>query len=211
MALKRSDSMSTFAITAILPDEFDEFIAYLNEHLSENGTCEVGYFQPLSRSTSSFSLDRETVFRAGLAIPVGDQGWRRAWLARGREGEIIGHIDLRGHNERHTEHRCLLGMGVHRVCRMQGIGFALIQHAKLWAASTKLLERIDLQVISANHAALALYRKAEFAQVGEMERMFKIDGQYLSYTTMTAPVPGAVNMMRQIKRALDPQNIMNPG
>ncbi len=182
--------MRTYSIEAISPLEFGELIAYLNEHLGENGTPEVGYFQPLSRSTSSYPAERETVFRAGLEVPVGKQGWRRAWAARGQEGQIVGHVDLRGHNERHTEHRCLLGMGVHRTCRRQGIGFALIEHAKRWAASTKLLEWIDLQVLSVNQAALALYRQAGFAHVGEVPQMFKINGQYLSYTTMTMSVTG---------------------
>jgi ribosomal protein S18 acetylase RimI-like enzyme len=180
--------MSTYLIDAISPPEFDEFIAYLNEHLGENGKPEVGYFQPLSRSTSSFPVDREAAFRAGLKIPVGEQGWRRAWAARGSDGQILGHIDLRGHSERHTEHRCLLGMGVHRICRRQGIGSTLIQHAKLWADSTKLLEQIDLQVLSENQAAVALYRQAGFTRVGEIQHMFKIDDQYFSYTTMTVPV-----------------------
>lgn len=177
--------MSPFTIAAVSPSEFDGFIAYLNEHLGENGTAGVGYFQPLSRSASCFPADRVAAFRAGLEIAVGGQGWRRAWAALGPEGQFLGHIDLRGHGERHTEHRCLLGMGVHRAARRHGLGSALIEHAKTWAAATDLLEQIDLQVLSANQAALALYRRAGFVQVGEIPRMFKIDGQYLSYTTMT--------------------------
>lgn len=180
--------MSMFTINSVSPSEFEGFIEYLNEHLAENGTTEVGYFQPLSRSTSTFPDDRAAALRSGLEIPVGQQGWRRAWISRGGEGQIVGHIDLRGHGERHTEHRCLLGMGVHRHWRQQGMGSVLIQHAKLWAGSTSLLEHIDLQVLSSNQAALALYRRSGFVQVGEISEMFKIDGQYLAYTTMTMPV-----------------------
>lgn len=174
-----------FSIKSVIPSEFDEFIAYLNDHLSENGTAEVGYFQPLSRSASTFPIDRATAFRLGLEVPVGQQGWRRAWTALGQDREIVGHIDLRGHSERHTEHRCLLGMGVHYACRRKGVGSSLIQHAKRWAAGTNLLEYIDLQVLSSNRAALDLYRKAGFVQVGEIREMFRIDGHYFGYTTMT--------------------------
>lgn len=182
--------MSTHLITAVSLSEFGAFIAYLNDHLSENGSADVGYFQPLSRSASCFPADREAAFRAGLEIAVGVQGWRRAWAVRGPEGQFLGHIDLRGYGERYTEHRCLLGMGVHRAVRRQGLGSALIRHASAWAVSTNLLEQIDLQVLSCNQAALGLYRQAGFVHVGEIPRMFKIDGQCLSYTTMTMPVHG---------------------
>lgn len=180
--------MSERLITAVSPPQFDQFVEYLNDHLGDNGTAEVGYFQPLSRSDSRFPADREAAFRRGLEIPLGEPGWRRVWTLRGLGGQILGHIDLRGHGERHTEHRCLLGMGVHRSLRRQGVGSILVQHAKNWAGSTNLLEQIDLQVLSSNKAALALYRQAGFVTVGEIPQMFKVDGKYLSYTTMTAPV-----------------------
>lgn len=189
-----------FTISSLSPSEFDGFMAYLNEHLAENGTAEVGYFQPLSRSSSTFPTDRAATFRSGLEIPVGQQGWRRAWISRADEGQIAGHIDLRGHGERHTEHRCLLGMGVHRRWRKLGMGSRLIQHAKLWAGSTNLLEHIDLQVLSSNQAALALYRRSGFARVGEISEMFKIDGQYFAYTTMTMPVHGEGSAVEPLRR-----------
>ncbi|PZE13349.1 GNAT family N-acetyltransferase [Pseudomonas sp. 57B-090624] len=176
--------MQTYFIDALLPAEFDEFVNYLDEHLQENGSPEVGYFQPLSRDAGSFPEERKAAFRAGLEIAVGEPGWRRAWVARGVEGQILGHIDLRAHAERYTAHRCLLGMGVHRSLRRQGLGAALIEHARLWAESSGL-EWIDLQVLSNNQAARALYEQAGFLQIGEVPNMFKIDGRVFSYTTMT--------------------------
>lgn len=178
--------MQTYSIEALSPADFDEFITYLDDHLRENGSPDVGYFQPLSRSASSFPEERKAAFRTGLEIAVGESGWRRAWVARGAEGQILGHIDLRGHAERYAAHRCLLGMGVHRNLRRQGLGAALIKHAWLWAASSGL-EWVDLQVLSNNQAALALYRQAGFVQVGEVPHMFKIDGLAFSYTTMAMP------------------------
>lgn len=179
--------MQTYSIDALSPADFDDFITYLDDHLLENGSSDVGYFQPLSRSASSFPEERKSAFRAGLEIAVGKPGWRRAWVARGSVGQVLGHIDLRGHVERYTSHRCLLGMGVHRTFRRQGLGAGLIEYAGLWAASSGL-EWIDLQVLSNNQAALALYKQTGFLQVGEVPYMFKIDGQAFSYTTMTKPV-----------------------
>lgn len=180
--------MQTNLIEPISPTDFDDFITYLDDHLRENGSPGVGYFQPLSRSVSSFPEDRKDAFRAGLEIGVGEPGWRRAWVARGENRQILGHIDLRSHAERYAQHRCLLGMGVHRSLRRRGLGAALIAKARCWAASTELLEWIDLQVLGNNRAALSLYKQAGFVQLGEIPHMFKIDGHVFSYITMTSPV-----------------------
>lgn len=163
---------------------FTEFIVYLNDHLADNGG-EAGYFQPLPRGHSTFPAERAAQFRSGLDIAVGAQGWRRAWVARSAEGRLVGHIDLRAHLESFTGHRCLLGMGVDRHHRRAGLGAALIAHARQWAAEVARLEWMDLQVMSQNRAALALYRRAGFETVGEIEEMFKIDGKAFSYTTMS--------------------------
>jgi GNAT superfamily N-acetyltransferase len=127
--------------------DFGEFIAYLNDHLSDNGGAEAGYFQPLSRSQSVVPADRQAAFRSGLAGAVGAKGWRRAWVARTADGRIVGHIDLRAHAEGCAEHRCLLGMGVDRHHRRTGLGSALIALARQWATDDATLEWIDLQVL----------------------------------------------------------------
>lgn len=172
------------SIEPLQTDQFDAFIAYLNDHLSDNGGAETGYFQPLSRGGSCFPADRETAFRNGLDTAVGSAGWRRAWVARSADRRIAGHIDLRAHPERFAEHRCLLGMGVDRNHRRSGLGAALIAHARQWAADVAQLEWIDLQVISDNRAAVALYQRAGFVKMGETPDMFRIDGGSFAYTTM---------------------------
>src|SRR5512143_2992875 len=87
----------------------DEFFLYLNDHRSDNGKGENGYFMPRSQSESCFPADKEKSFRDGLNVPVGSAGWRRAWVARVSNRQIVGHIDLRSHPVRFAEHRCLLG------------------------------------------------------------------------------------------------------
>jgi ribosomal protein S18 acetylase RimI-like enzyme len=177
--------------TSIVPlheRDFADFIAYLNDHLSDNGAGDAGYFQPLSRSLSFFPADRETAFRSGLATAVGAKGWRRAWVARSADGRIVGHIDLRAHADGFAEHRCLLGMGVDRSCRKAGLGMALIAHARQWATDAAKLEWIDLQVIGANRAAISLYQRAGFIKAGEVADMFRIDGKSFSYATMSLPL-----------------------
>ena len=66
---------------------------------------------------------------SALGTPVGEPGWRRAWLALDEDGAIAGHVDLRARPERPAAHRALLGMGVHRDHRRQGLGARLIDTA----------------------------------------------------------------------------------
>jgi ribosomal protein S18 acetylase RimI-like enzyme len=164
----------------------DAFFAYLDDHLGDNGRNGTPLFQPLSASESRFPIDKRKAFANGLGTPFGHPGWRRAWVAVDEGDAIAGHIDLRARPERHTGHRALLGMGVHRDHRRQGLGLHLIHAAIGWARACTALEHIDLEVLSANAAALALYRKAGFRQIGEYEDMFRIDGESLAYTVMTA-------------------------
>ncbi|MDM0112245.1 GNAT family N-acetyltransferase [Variovorax sp. J22R133] len=177
--------MTAPEIKELRAEEFDSFIAYLNDHLSDNGANSTGYFQPLSRAQSVFPPERAAVFRKGLEIPVGTSGWRRAWAARTSSGQIVGHVDLRAHQEQYAMHRCLLGLGVDRRYRKQGVGLLLLQAAQYWAVDVARLEWIDLQVLSANQTAIRLYAQIGFTKVGEVPDMFKFDGNAYSYTTMT--------------------------
>ena len=163
----------------------DEFFLYLNDHRSDNGKGENGYFMPRSQSESRFPADKEKSYRDGLNVPVGSPGWRRAWVARVSNRQIVGHIDLWSHPVRFAEHRCLLGMGVHRNHRRLGLGAALLSHATEWALAKTGLEWLDLQVLSTNEAAMRLYLRAGFTKVGEIAEMFKFDGRLFSDTKMT--------------------------
>lgn len=182
--------MQTVPAPSVVPvhaAEFDAFLVYLNEHLLDNGQ-DGQRFQPLSRSATRFPDERAASFRRGLALPVGDEGWRRLWVARDLQGQILGHVDLRSHAERFATHRCLLGMGVHRDHRGRGIGQQLIDHAEVWARANGLIEWIDLQVLSSNANALRLYERTGFTKTGEVRDMFRIDGERLSYTSMAKPI-----------------------
>lgn len=163
---------------------FDEFLAYLNDHLKDNGYDGKSYFQPLPRDASSFPAEKAEAFRQGLQIEVGKPGWRHAWVARDDSGAIAGHVDLRGLPENYTRHRCLLGMGVHRAHRRQGLGSTLIAHAEHWALLAGV-QWVDLQVLSVNTPAINLYERCGYRITGEIPNMFKLDGKPYSYTLMT--------------------------
>jgi ribosomal protein S18 acetylase RimI-like enzyme len=182
-------SLTIEAIGSEASEQLDEFFVYLREHVAENGAPGIGYFQPMSRAASNISAEREQSFRNALAIEVAKSGWRRLWVARSSNGSIVGHIDLRGHVEHNTSHRCLLGIGVQSASRRRGVGSYLLENAKNWAYVAGL-EWIDLQVLSVNEAAKKLYHRFGFVTVGEVPDMFKIDEQNFSYTYMALRLGG---------------------
>ncbi|MYN47160.1 GNAT family N-acetyltransferase [Pseudoduganella sp. FT93W] len=165
--------------------EFDDFLRYLNDHLSDNGASGQPYFQPMSRSQSRIPAELAQAFRQGLELPLGAPGWRRLWVAQAADGRPLGHIDLRARPEPPAAHRCLLGMGVDRKARRMGLGQLLINHARQWARSEAGLEWIDLQVLSVNLPAIQLYQRCGFVMTGELHDMFRIDGLSLAFTSMS--------------------------
>lgn len=176
---------SGFLIQPISSSAFDPFVAYLNDHLSDNGKPGQVHFQPLPYSESIFAAEKVRAFRDALDVSPGAPGWRRLWGAFDPEHRIVGHIDLRAHPERFAAHRCLLGMGVDRDARQRGLGRLLIEQAEQWAVDSAQMEWIDLQVLSVNQPAIRLYQRAGFVITGEVPEMFEIDGQRLSFTSMS--------------------------
>ncbi|NRB53817.1 MAG: GNAT family N-acetyltransferase [Saprospiraceae bacterium] len=176
--------MNTIQVSPLPIKDLSIFLAYLEDHLSDNGQGITPLFQPLSKRDAKLSDTMRHSFASGLSRPTDQLGWRRVWVARTKTGTIVGHIDLRAHREKHTLHRALLGMGVDRDHRRLGIGRLLMNTAFTWAREETKLAFIDLQVLSTNRAAITLYQKSGFSLIGEIQDMFRIDGQSYSYTYM---------------------------
>jgi ribosomal protein S18 acetylase RimI-like enzyme len=161
------------------------FFVYLDDHLRDNGRDGAPLFQPLSRAQSQLPPGLKVSFIEGLAIPVGEPRWRRLWLALDARGTIAGHIDLRARPEPGARHRAMLGMGVHRAYRRHGLGTRLVDTAVGWARGEDRLKWIDLEVLSENQPAVALYLRAGFTMTARIADMLQIDGAShdLSYMT----------------------------
>jgi ribosomal protein S18 acetylase RimI-like enzyme len=165
------------------------FFVYLDDHLRDNGRDGAPLFQPppapTMRAQSPLPPGLRIVFIKGLDVPVGEPGWRRLWLALDGRGSIAGHIDLRARPEPSARHRAMLGMGVHRAYRRRGLGLQLVDAAVGWARDEDGLKWIDLEVLSENHPAVALYLRAGFTMTARIEDMLQIDGAShdLSYMT----------------------------
>ena len=161
------------------------FFVYLEDHLRDNGREGAPLFQPLSRAQSQLPSGLKASFVDGLAVPVGAARWRRLWLALDARGSIAGHIDLRARPEPGARHRAMLGMGVHRAYRRRGLGAQLLGTAIDWARGEDRLKWIDLEVLSENGPAVALYLRAGFTMTARIEDMLEIDGESLDLSYMS--------------------------
>ncbi|MFD2365021.1 GNAT family N-acetyltransferase [Pseudoduganella sp. GCM10020061] len=172
-------------IRAATPADLPALFAYLGEQLMENGSGGSPLFQPVPRTADPVvPLPIRSRFTNGLATPVGEAGWRRAWLAIAGDGAIAGHIDLRARPEQGCAHRTMLGMAVQRDYRRLGLGLRLIDTAAAWAREAGFAW-IDLEVLSGNTPAIALYHRAQFGVAGEIVDMYRIDGESHASTLMT--------------------------
>lgn len=179
---------SEIEIKHLAEERIDEFFLYLTDHISDNGKDNSSLFQPISRNNSSLPKGLTDSFKGGQSISIDQSGWRRVFVAVHKMSDIIGHIDLKSHPQNHTHHRALLGMGVHRDYRKMGLGKSLIETAVEWANNATAIESIDLWVLAGNRPAIQLYKKLGFQKIGEVEDMFRIDGNSLNYVMMTKKI-----------------------
>jgi len=179
--------MAAPAIRAVTQADLAALFVYLDDHLGDNGRNGTPLFQPMPRAESFFPVEKRAGFVLGLGTAFAEPGWRRGWIAVDAGGAICGHIDLRARPERTAVHRCLLGMGVHRDWRAQGLGVRLLDTALTWA-DAQGLAWVDLEVLSNNLPARRLYARSGFVQTGEIADLFRIDGEQHGYVFMTRRV-----------------------
>ena len=180
---------ASLPIAPLVETDLDEFFEYLGEQLSENGR-DGHWFMPLAPTDAGVPAEKRQAFRDGFATPLGQAGWRRGWLARDAHGRVCGHVDLRAHASPASGHRCMLGMGVRRDMRRVGLASRLLAHATQWASAQEL-KWIDLEVLSANEPAVALYRREGFLMQGGRPDLYVIDGVSLGEIWMARKVPAA--------------------
>jgi len=179
------DGATALTIRPALDADLAPFFAYLDDHLRDNGADGTPLFQPIAPGQPRLPAGLRIGFIKGLAIPVGQPGWRRLWLALDAYGDIAGHVDLRGRPEPAATHRAMLGMGVHRVWRRRGLGRRLLETAAQWTRAETEIAWIDLEVLSENRPAVELYARAGFTTVARVADKLRIAGvsHDLSYMT----------------------------
>jgi ribosomal protein S18 acetylase RimI-like enzyme len=166
----------------------NKFFDYLTIHLSENGTNNTPLFLPLTKDESQINEGWKEKFIIGLNQNSGNPGWRKLWIATNQENQIVGHIDIRGHHDKNTAHRVLLGMGVDSRFRKLNIGQRLVEFTISYCKKESQICWIDLQALTNNLPAIHLYKKMGFQEQAVFTDMFRIDNLSYDYTAMTLNV-----------------------
>jgi ribosomal protein S18 acetylase RimI-like enzyme len=91
------------------------------------------------------------------------------------DGEVLGWCDLRPKTAPTLRHSAVLGMGVVRAYRGQGIG-SLMLASTLELARAHGIRRAELSVRSDNAPAIALYRRFGFVDEGTCRNYICVDG-----------------------------------
>lgn len=165
--------------------ELERFFSYLERQLAENGVGKTPLFQPVSQGEPAVSDELRYKFINGFNASQDELHWRWLWLAKDQAGEIRGHIDLRHHAHKNTVHRVLLGMGVHKDCRQQGVGAKLVNAVIEFCHLNDAIDWIDLGVLADNVPAKNLYLKCGFSVIGKIDDQFRVDGKSVAEILMT--------------------------
>lgn len=110
---------------------------------------------------------------------------RQLMLLAFMDGEFAGSCSFGPASDRiRMRHRCTVGISLYRNFWGMGIGTALMSEI-LRHAKTAGFEQAELEVVSANAPAMALYRKLGFEVTGTVPRAFKYrDGSYADFLFM---------------------------
>lgn len=93
--------------------------------------------------------------------------------------EIIGTGNLKGNNlDSPMGHRVSLGVSVRKDYWNKGIGREIIDALLSYAANNEYIEIVELEVKSDNYAAISLYERFGFEEIGFFENYFKYEDGY---------------------------------
>ncbi|QQK08938.1 GNAT family N-acetyltransferase [Miniphocaeibacter halophilus] len=100
--------------------------------------------------------------------------------------EIIGMGSLKGYNiDSIIGHRVSLGVSVKKDYWNKGIGREIIDALLSYAANNEYIEIVELEVKSDNYAAISLYERFGFEEIGFFENYFKYEDGYGDAILMT--------------------------
>lgn len=99
------------------------------------------------------------------------------------QDQVVGWADITPLASPRLSHRGILGMGVMRSYRGQGLGEQLLSRC-LEQALRVGLEKVELVVNAENLAAIGLYKKMGFSQMGFVRHFRKLGDQYFDAIEM---------------------------
>ena len=115
---------------------------------------------------------------------------RAAVLVADTDEGIVGRLSILRDDNPACDHVADVGLMVAKGSRRQGVGSALLAAAEQWAGSVGI-SKIELHVFPHNEAALALYRRAGYREVGLRRGHFRRAGRLIDAILMEKGLGGA--------------------
>lgn len=157
--------MEGLIIRKATEDDAKAMIEYLNIVGGESDNLmhgANGFRVPIERVENFIKMANSSKHSIVLIAIVGNQ--------------IVGRAALQGNENARTQHRANLSISVKKDFWHQGIATKMI--SELIAFSKEAgISVIELEVISDNHNAIALYEKLDFEKIGVYKNYFCIDGK----------------------------------
>jgi RimJ/RimL family protein N-acetyltransferase len=92
--------------------------------------------------------------------------------------ELVGYLGAYGGDFRRNRHKAHIVIGILQKFTGMGIGTILFTEVEKWAKQVGI-HRLELTVMSHNHAGLALYKKMGFFVEGTAKDSLLVDGTYV--------------------------------
>jgi RimJ/RimL family protein N-acetyltransferase len=99
------------------------------------------------------------------------------------DGRVVGWADITPSANPRLAHRGFLGMGLAKDFRGKGLGTQLL-NCTLSHAKTIGIEKVELTVYTDNLAAIRLYKKCGFQEIGVIKHYRKLNGRYFDCLEM---------------------------
>ncbi|MEY4615785.1 MAG: hypothetical protein RJB66_745 [Pseudomonadota bacterium] len=169
----------------IRPLTLDDLSAYI-DHLSRH-YGEPGANGEIAQPHSILSFNDCEQYRSKIAnrwgAPRKEGAWSRTWGVI--DGSlIVGHLEINHRANPHMAHRVILGMGIEQKYRRQGFGTKLLAEATHWIQSMASIDWVDLKVFAHNQAAIDLYQKFRFKEIGRIPDQLRIDEKHIDEVLM---------------------------
>ncbi len=164
-------------VRAITPDDAT---AYIQLRLQIDGECPFMAFQAEEGALSPKRLRG----RIELMLATDNQMIFVAEGATDADKELIGFLCATGGVYQHDRHNVQIVVGVKQAFTRQGVGTRLLQACEQWARAQHLY-RLQLNVVTCNEAAVALYQKFGFEICGLAKAMLRVANEYFDLYTMS--------------------------
>ena len=162
----------TYIIREAVPDDAEKMIVYLNQVGGESDN--------LLHGENEFIVPVEGVKRK---LAMSQDSENSIVLIALENGQIIARAELAGYYAARIRHRAQFSISVRKAYWNQGIGTEMIR--KIFEQAKKMeIGVIELEAITDNAGAIALYHKMGFVDIGIYKNYFNVNGMFKDAVVM---------------------------